>query len=276
MSDPNPFENIEKPVAPTAQNNPFQAPTAHVDDARTAGSSALLNEPAGLDAGRGSAWWSEGWSLFREATGVWIGIVIVGFIVTLVSNLIPLVGPFIAYLFTPVLVGGLMLGCRSLERGEGMTFNHLFAGFQKNFGQLALVGLFYMIGMLAIALIILATAFGGGMGALFMGDDFNPVAAFSTIMIGTLLGAALGVPLAMAVWFAPALVMLNDMEALPAMKLSFLGCWRNIMPFLVYGLIGIVLAFVATLPILLGWLLLAPTMVAATYIAYREIFLVRQ
>lgn len=276
MSDPNPFENIEKPVTPTAQNNPFLAPTAHVDDARPAGSSALLDEPAGLDAGRGSAWWSEGWSLFREATGVWIGIVIVGFIVTLVCNLIPVIGPFIAYLFTPVLVGGLMLGCRSLERGEGLSFNHLFAGFQKNFGQLALVGLFYMIGMLAIALIILATAFGGGMGALFMGDDFNPVAAFSTIMIGTLLGAALGVPLAMAVWFAPALVMLNDMEALPAMKLSFLGCWRNIVPFLVYGLIGIVLAFVASLPILLGWLLLAPTMVAATYIAYREIFLVRQ
>ena len=33
------------------------------------------------------------------------------------------------------------------------------------------------------------------------------------------------------------------------------------------------LAIVATIPIGLGWLLLMPTMVCATYVAYREIFL---
>jgi hypothetical protein len=49
----------------------------------------------------------------------------------------------------------------------------------------------------------------------------------------------------MAYWFAPALVMLEDMTATEAMQASFRGCWMNIMPFLIYGLciLGVIMAF---------------------------------
>lgn len=43
----------------------------------------------------------------------------------------------------------------------------------------------------------------------------------------------LGVPVMMAMLFAPALVGLNNVTVLRAFKLSFLGCWRNILPFLI-------------------------------------------
>jgi hypothetical protein len=44
------------------------------------------------------------------------------------------------------------------------------------------------------------------------------------------------------------------------------------MPFLVYGLIGIVLAVVATIPFALGWLVVGPLSIASIYTSYCDIF----
>ena len=56
------------------------------------------------------------------------------------------------------------------------------------------------------------------------------------------------------------------------MKMSFSGCSRNVMPFLVYGLIGMVLAVVATIPFALGWLVVGPLSIASIYTSYCDIF----
>jgi len=273
MSDTTPSEKKERPIPAAWSKNPFQAPTAHVEDARPDSDGPLLDEPNRVGAGRGSAWWSNGWGLFREATGLWIGISVTYIVLIMLLGLIPFVGQLATYILMPLIGGGLMLGCRSLQTGEGLSFGHLFAGFQKNSGQLALVGVLYLVGIVVIGLIIIVLVFGGGFGAAMMGGKFNSGAAASTIIIGVLLGLGLGIPLAMSIWFAPALVMLNDLPAIQAMKLSFKGCLRNMLPFLLWGIIGFVLAILASIPIALGWLLLVPTMICSTYVSYQEIFL---
>jgi uncharacterized membrane protein len=80
------------------------------------------------------------------------------------------------------------------------------------------------------------------------------------------------VPLLMAYWFAPALVVFDNMPALEAMKLSFAACWRNMAPFLVYGLVTFVLAMLAAIPFGLGFLVLVPTVTASFYASYRDVF----
>ena len=89
---------------------------------------------------------------------------------------------------------------------------------------------------------------------------------------GWTVGLALMLPLFMAIWFAPLLVVFHEHGALEAMKASFTGCLRNIVPFLVYGVIGFVLMVLASVPVLLGWLVLGPVMVASIYTAYRDIY----
>ena len=79
-------------------------------------------------------------------------------------------------------------------------------------------------------------------------------------------------PLVMAVWFAPALVVLRGLEPWAAMKASFSGSLQNVLPFLIYGLIGIVLAVVATIPFALGWLVVGPMSIASIYTSYCDIF----
>ena len=74
-------------------------------------------------------------------------------------------------------------------------------------------------------------------------------------------------------WFAPALVVFHQLGPVEAMKDSFLGCLRNVLPFLVYGIMFTLLAILATIPLGLGWLVLGPVTVASIYTAYRDIYL---
>jgi uncharacterized membrane protein len=104
-------------------------------------------------------------------------------------------------------------------------------------------------------------------------DPGNVGAMFATMGLAMLIYLALVVPLLMAVWLAAPLVVFHDQGAFEAMKASFMGCLKNILPFLVYGVIVFVLAIVATIPIGLGWLVLGPMTVASVYTAYRDIYL---
>ena len=65
---------------------------------------------------------------------------------------------------------------------------------------------------------------------------------------------------------------MRGIEPLDAMRLSFNGCLSNVVPFLVYGLVGVVLAIVATIPLALGWLVLGPVTVTSLYTSYCDIY----
>jgi uncharacterized membrane protein len=56
------------------------------------------------------------------------------------------------------------------------------------------------------------------------------------------------------------------------MKMSFSGCLKNILPFLLYGIIAMVLFILATIPIGLGLLVVVPMLTASIYTGYRDIY----
>jgi hypothetical protein len=229
----------------------------------------------GVAAGRGLSWISEAWGFFKQAPGLWIGMIIVLFVMFFVAAFIPLVGPLASMVFFPVIMGGLMLGCRALDENQDLEFAHLFAGFRQNFGTLAAVGALYLAGYVVIMLVVVVITGASMFTMMGMGqaEGADPTAMFATMGIAFLLAMALSIPLLMAVWLAAPLVVFHEQGAIEAMKGSFIGCLKNILPFLVYGVIMFVLAIVASLPLALGWLVLGPMTVASVYTAYRDIYL---
>ena len=93
-----------------------------------------------------------------------------------------------------------------------------------------------------------------------------------SFMLAVLVGLALALPVYMALWFAPSLIVFNNLKPVDAMKASFLACLKNIVPFLIYGVILLVLCFVAAIPFGLGFLVLGPVAIASIYTGYRDIF----
>jgi uncharacterized membrane protein len=80
----------------------------------------------------------------------------------------------------------------------------------------------------------------------------------------------------MAYWFAPLLIVKQDFGVGKAMLCSLKACAMNFVPFLVYGLVGLVLTIVAMIPLLLGLLILIPMIIASIYTAYRDIFFIQR
>ena len=66
--------------------------------------------------------------------------------------------------------------------------------------------------------------------------------------------------------------MFHDLDPITAIKASFLACLKNVLPFLVWGIVMFVFSMLATIPLLLGWLLLGPVMMASLYLSYRDAF----
>ncbi len=252
--------------------NPYKAPEAPVSDVSGIGGDDS-GEAVAVPAGDGWQWLADGFTLFKQQPGLWIGIIIVWAIIFIALNLIPLIGGIATTLLTPVFLGGLMLGCRALDSEEAFTFNHLFAGFSTNTGNLAVVGVLQLVALIAVLIVaaLVALLF-GLMPALMSGDSSALLRAGPGLIIAVLLAVGLMVPVYMALWFAPALVVFRNHTATEAMKVSFGACLKNIIPFLLYGIIVFVLAILASIPFMLGWLVLAPVVIASIYASYKGIF----
>jgi uncharacterized membrane protein len=240
------------------------------------GAPALVVPGRRNDAGAGWTWITEGWKLFVRAPLMWIISMVILFVIAVVVGIIPLIGTLAFQLMQAVFAGGLMYACLSLDRGGDFELEHLFAGFSKRFVPLLVVGALFLLGWIAILLVFMAFA---GMSILsaFMAGNTDIaatalMAASGAIVLGTLVTLALSVPLMAAYWFAPALVMIHDMPPTRAMKESFFACFRNFVPFLVYGVIMLFFAIVAAIPFGLGMLVWLPVAIGSTYAGYRSIF----
>jgi uncharacterized membrane protein len=104
----------------------------------------------------------------------------------------------------------------------------------------------------------------------------SPAAFFSRSWLPLVgMGVVFGIiymPIAYATWLASALITINDAPAMDALRMGFVGTFRNLLPLIVFTLCFVVLAFFASLPVLLGWLVLGPLGFCAIYVVYREIF----
>lgn len=270
--EPSPAGDAAAPGGQGAGHDPFEPPRASLEEA---GESGELHEPVSVPASHGWQWLKEGFAMVFASPGVWIGTMLIWVILNLVLSIIPLVN-FLAGLIAAVFQGGIMLGAREQDRGGRFTVGHLFAGFSEKFGPLFLVGVLYTVGMIAVFLVIFLV-----MGGLFSvvaavsGPESGAAARLATgpaILLPVLVSIALGIPLVMAYWFAPVLVVLDDVSALSAMGMSFRACLKNILPFLVYGVAGLVVFILGAVPVLLGLLVVIPAIVASIYTGYRDIF----
>jgi uncharacterized membrane protein len=258
-----------------SDSNPYQPPAAPAAAYSAAGRA--------VDAGRGWEWIVAGWALFTRQPGPWIGIAFAWGLFAIVANFIPPLA-MVNIIVGPALLGGLMLGAHALQTGGAFGFNYLFAGFRKNAGALLCVGLVYFVSLTVITLIAgLVTGFGvikaifAAMTAADLMQNTGAVIALimqslTSILLGLLVALALLVPVAMMLWFAPALIVFHNAGVIAALRASFTACLKNFVPFLVYGIVLLVPFMAATMLFGLGWLIVGPLIVTSTYAAYRDIF----
>jgi len=256
--------------------NPYAAPRTHVEDVPTSlPDGDFIPEGRGVPAGNGWKWIADAWTFMGGQRWTFIGVVLLYWLMIIATSFVPALGGLVVTLFSPVISGGIILGCEAVRRGGQLEVGHLFAGFQRHFGKLVALGAISLgLGILMVIVMIAIVGFSFA-GVLFGGGEPSPeqIAEMGlTVVLAVLVAMAISLPVYMFLWFAGPLIVLADMDVGTALKTSFSACLKNVVPFLVWGVMVLVLAIPASLLLLLGWLLLGPVLVVSIYTGYRDIF----
>ena len=234
-----------------------------------------------LAPGRGWQWITAAFHLFRRNPLIWLVLNLALLLIGVGLSVLPVVGPYMLYLLTPVFLGGIMAAATDLEAGQEIEIAHLFRGFRQNAAHLVTVGGVYLVGQVVISGVMLTIggpefqeAVRAGIGAL----DAPTLTPEGTrrVLQAMLVGTLLFVPLAMAVWFAPALVILDNQPGFQALWTSMLASARNAVPLLLYSIVSSVLLLLAVIPFGLGLILWIPVMLLTIYTSYRDVFVSTQ
>ena len=272
-----------------ADDNPYSAPRAELQPDPGERRFALAESPQTAAMGRGFGWIAQGFSqYFRRSWGAWIGAMVLIFIAFIVFSLIPVVNILFQVLTPFVWYAGLAIGCRAQAQDQPFRMSHAWAGFGDRLGSLLLLSLGYNVAIIAVVVLAMVLAAPGVLSlesAGFVNPD--PQASPRQVLLAVLVALALTLPIVMATFFAPHLLVFHGQSLLSSIRLSFIGCARNVLPFLLWG-IGFLLLFVAQMAIVgglmfaiplaiavlvLGLLALLPVMTASIYVAYEDIFL---
>lgn len=234
----------------------------------------LAIEPRSLPMTSGWDWIVRAFGLFRQAPTAWVGITGLFIVIMLGLSFIPVLGGLISTLVGPVLLGGLMIAAQKTAQSEKPLINDLFACFKYRTFDLVKVGAYYLLGTMALLFLL-----SGIVGALeFLGvinalpeqiTDLNQVKhlwPLGVLMFGCFLLVY------SAYFYAPALVVLAQMSATEAMKLSALAFWRNWSPILLMSMIGAILLMLLMIPFFLGLLLGLPVALITSYVCFDDVF----
>ena len=246
-----------------------------------------------LPPAAGWHWILGGFAIFRR-NPVMLGMLVVAYWFTvLFLNIVPVLGVLLASLAIPGLSVGLMQAARNVERGQPVGIQTLYGSLRDNARTLIALGALYLcctLGALALSSLV-----DGGALLKFMLSNSRAERAMvedADFTLSALFIMLLMAPVLMAWWFAPVLAAWHRLGVGKALFFSFIACWMNWRPFLVYGLGLLIVAGI--LPgVLLGILLLvmpgaanlvtalvtmpmvlviAPTIFASFYASYRDIF----
>lgn len=256
--------------------NPYQTPETNLEPSNNP--SMVLGQARKRSAGAGWQWIKDAFNLFMQSPLNWIVLMVIWMVIVVALSIIPLLS-IILYIVGPIFTGGIMLGCGALDRNQSLSIGHLFAGFKTGSSKLAGLGVIQLIGFIlvfiiaALPLLLLGLASSSDIMNIFSPETVPDESALILMMLYFLIVMALEIPLIMGIWFAPSLIVFHDINAWDAFRMSFRGCLANIIPFLIYGLIFLLLAIIAIIPVGLGLIILLPVLMISMYTSYRSVFL---
>lgn len=194
----------------------------------------LLPQPRLLDSKAGHAWLSFGFRLFHKQPLAWTLILFIYWAAMLMLAFIPGLGVLIPLLLTPGLAFGFISIAHSIDTKGTAAPPLLISGFRSEYAKpLLMLGVWYVIEILAIMLV--ATLIDGGMLMEWITMGTAPTEEQATTMrLSATVSVLLYIPVMMAFWFAPQLVVWSGFAPLKALFFSFFAVWRNKGAFLRY------------------------------------------
>lgn len=229
--------------------------------------------PARVPPGRALIWLREGWQLFMQHPAIWVAMGALTFVLLAIAVPLPLVGRVLAMVVLQVLAGGMIAAARHADESGTLQLNELWEGLRKHAANLAMIGVLQGIALTAAGILTMLTSLALGLLLDLTGlSHFSLITVVLSWMADLFVSFIVVVGMLLALWFAPALVMLNRASPFDAMRLSFRATTHNIgaaglLSLLLF--IGVPLIVISTFGF--GIVLVIPLVATTIYASWRDV-----
>src|ERR1700681_594956 len=229
-------------------------------------STIVVAAPRAVQAGRAFAWYEDAMRLFKLAPITWC---VLGF-VTLATDfglqLVPGIGIAASKVIVPLVECGMLIGAGVLDHGQPLSLRYTVIAFGARPGAVAAI----VIGALAIfAAEALAAYYFGGANLLAPDSETGDLSSAAVIGI-VMTGALASLPVA----FVPFAVLFSGASFVDAFVSSERAFALSIAPLLLFTAIAVVLVALGLLLFGVGLIAVFPLLSAASYAAWKDIFIV--
>lgn len=232
------------------------------------------------------AWLAAGWQDLRSAPAVGLGygalFAVAGFLLLGIAYelelfwqvLLPMAGGFL--LVAPVLAVGLYETSRRLQAGEPTSMKLALTGWNRNLGQLALVGVAGLVlwiawMRLAFLIFMLFFAYEPPRPDNFLADVFLSDITIPFLLTGTAVGAVLAIiAFAISAVSVP-LLMDRDFNVIAAIVTSVEAVRQNFFPMMVWASLIVLFTAAGLLTFYVGLIVTLPLIGHATWHAYKDL-----
>ncbi len=196
----------------------------------------LRSEPRILESKVGQGWLADGFRLFHRQPLGWTLILFIYWAAMLMAAFIPIFGLVLPLLLTPGLSMGFVEISRAIDERRSPKPPLLITAFiSPQAKSILMLGIWYILEIVAILLVSLLIDDGALMDWITAGEMPKPeqIAAVQTAGV---VSFALYIPVMMAFWFAPQLVLWSGYSPVKALFYSFFAVWRNKGAFVRYAI----------------------------------------
>lgn len=196
----------------------------------------MLAQPRICEGRVGMTWLAAGFRLFHRAPLAWTLILFIYWAAMLMIAFVPLLGAVVPLLLAPGLAMGFIEVARAVDDQRPPAPPLLVSAFRSQQGKaMLLLGVWYVMEIFAILLVSMAIDGGLMVEWITAGSTPKPE-EMSSVRMAAIVSGMLYVPVMMAFWFAPQLVVWSNFTPIKALFFSFFAVWRNRSAFIRYGI----------------------------------------
>ncbi|WP_017445124.1 hypothetical protein [Gayadomonas joobiniege] len=207
-------------------------------------------------------WYKAGFNLFKADKFNWISISIAAWVMALLATLIPFIGEIVLSLLLP----GVFAIAHHSDREQDFKAELLFAGFKHRLGPLLQL---FVINFAFSIICVLIT------GSI-TGIDLSALADTQQWLYFMQVAGLVYLPFFVLVVLTAGIIMLYDLKCWPAFKLAIQGGLANLPGLLIFTLVTLFAAMLASIPMFLGLLVFIPILHATIYYLVSDIFYCRE
>ncbi len=205
--------------------------------------------------------------LFKRGPATWAALAVITIAAEFALRLVPLLGPLLAEIVSPLVACGLIFAAAAADRGGPPALADATKAFRAPAGALAAIVISALVTFAAEAL---AAWWIAGMNLL------DPAGAGEDMRGSVLVGIyAIGILASLPVMFVPFHVLLEPVAPGAAFAASWQAFVLNTIPLLAYAAASLVLLAFGLATFGLGLVLALPLWVASSYAAWKDIFGIR-